>query len=121
MKTCDGSDCLLVLAKLDVLEAQLPAKVRQLSARALFGVLQDAATAGGAANVIDGVLTRRLFQVFVKRAQETGVALDDLGQMIVQFGVRRRAGPPRQTTETDPNYQAENKDNPQSEISQALL
>src|SRR5437870_2763400 len=88
MKTCDGSDCLLVLAKLDVLEAQLPAKVRQLSARALFGVLQDAATAGGAANVIDGVLTRRLFQVLVKRAQETGVALDDLGQMIVQIGVR---------------------------------
>src|SRR5439155_26971885 len=27
-------------------------------------------------------------QVLVKRAQETGVALDDLGQMIVQIGVR---------------------------------
>ena len=77
-----------MLAELDCLKAQLAAKVCQLRVRAVFSVLQNAAMSGGAANVIDGILTRSLFQVLVKRAQETGVALDYLGQMIVQIGVR---------------------------------
>ena len=78
----------LSFPKFHFLEPQLFAEVGQLGAGAFVGILQNAAAPGGAADVVDGILSGVLLEIFIEGAEEARVAFNDLCQFIVEVGVR---------------------------------